>query len=57
MKETTSSYTDTTLRTCAIVVLIACLLLAGRNTQPNNEKPQRSPVQSTKDHSLRVGNA
>jgi len=49
---------DSFFKSCAIAILIASLLLAGRNTPPNNEKPPaRSPVHSARDHNLRVGNA
>jgi hypothetical protein len=49
---------DSLLRSCAIAILIASLLLAGRNTPANNDKPPaRAPVHSIKDHNLQVGNA
>jgi hypothetical protein len=49
---------DSLLRSCAIAILIASLLLAGRNTPANNDKPPaRVPVHSIKDHNLQVGNA
>lgn len=44
-------------RTFAIAMLIISLILAGKNTPPNNEKPPKSPVHSTRDHNLQVGNA
>ena len=57
MKDTGQSPTQAFLRTCAIAILIASLLLAGRNTPANNEKSPRSPLHSIRDHDLRVGNA
>ena len=57
MKNTRRSELDAFLKTCAIAILIASLFLAGRNTPANTGKPPKSPVQSTKDHNLRVGNA
>lgn len=48
---------DAIFKTFAIAILIASLILAGRNTPANNDKPPRSPVHSTKDHNLEVGNA
>ncbi|HEV3412576.1 MAG TPA: hypothetical protein VG101_08855 [Puia sp.] len=57
MKDTIQPNLDSFLKTCAIVVLIACLFLVKRNTPDNNNKPSKSPVHSTKDHNLQVGNA
>ena len=48
---------DAIFRTFAIAILIASLILAGRNTPPNSDKPPKSPVHSTRDHNLQVGNA
>jgi hypothetical protein len=49
---------DALLKTFAIAVLIASLILAGRNTPPNNDKPPvTTPVHSIKSHHLQTGNA
>jgi hypothetical protein len=48
---------DAIFRTFAIAILIASLILAGRNTPPNNDKPPKSPVHSARDHNFQVGNA
>jgi hypothetical protein len=48
---------DAIFRTFAIAILIASLILAGRNTPANNDKPPKAPVHSPRDHSLLVGNA
>jgi len=49
---------DFYLRSFAVAILIASLLLAGRNTPPNNVKPPvKTPVHSIRDHNLQVGNA
>jgi hypothetical protein len=48
---------DAIFRTFAIAILIASLILAGRNTPANNDKLPKSPVHSTRDHNLEVGNA
>jgi hypothetical protein len=58
MKSPGEQKLDSFLRTCAIAILIASLLLARRNTPANNEKPPaRPPIHSVRDHNLRVGNA
>jgi hypothetical protein len=57
MKDTNQPSIDAFLKTCAIVVLVASLLLAGRNTSGNNDKPSKSPVHSTKNHNLLLGDA
>jgi len=58
MKSPGKHQIDSFLRSCAIAILIASLVLAGRNTPANNNKPPaRSPVHSTMDHNLQVGNA
>jgi hypothetical protein len=49
---------DAFLKTFAIAVLIASLILAGRNSPANNDKPPiKTPVHSTKNHHLQTGNA
>ncbi len=58
MKSPGEHQIDSFLRSCAIAILIASLLLAGRNTPAtNNKPPARSPVHSIRDHDLQVGNA
>jgi len=58
MKSQGERQIDSFLRSCAIAILIASLILAGRNAPANNEKPPaRSPVHSIRDHNLRIGNA
>jgi len=57
MKDSGQLKIEAFLKTCAIAVLIASLILAGKNTAPNNEKAPKSPVHSTKNHNLQVGNA
>jgi len=57
MKYPGQSDKEVFFRTCAIAILIASLILAGRNTSANNEKTPKSPVHSTKDHNLQTGNA
>jgi hypothetical protein len=48
---------DAIFRTFAIAILIASLILAGRNTPANNDKPPKSPVHSAREHNLQVGDA
>jgi|HubBroStandDraft_2_1064218.scaffolds.fasta_scaffold16739_6 hypothetical protein len=58
MKSSGKHQIDSFLKSCAIAILIASLLLAGRNTPVNNNKsPARPPVHSIRDHNLQVGNA
>jgi hypothetical protein len=50
-------YIHAVFRTFAIAILIASLILAGRNAPANNDKAPKSPVHSSRFHNLRVGNA
>jgi hypothetical protein len=57
MKYPGQSEKDAFLRACAIAVLIASLILAGRNSSANNEKPPKFPIHSTKNQDLQIGHA
>jgi hypothetical protein len=58
MKDPGEYKIDDFFRTFAIVILVASLILAGRNTPANNDKPTiKTPVPSTKSHHLQTGNA
>jgi len=58
MKNQGERQIDSLLRSFAVAILIASLLLAGRNTPANSDKPPvKTPVHSIRDHNLQVGNA
>jgi hypothetical protein len=57
MKSTRQTNIDAFFRTCAIAILVASLLLAGKNTPPNKGKSPKPPANSTRDHKLQIGNA
>jgi hypothetical protein len=58
MKNPEEHQIDSYLRTFAIAILIVSLILAGKNTPPNTDKPpSKSPVHSIRNHDLQVGNA
>ena len=57
MKKPGQSDKETFFKTCAIAILIVSLILAGKNTPPNNEKSPVSPIHSTRNHNLQAGDA
>lgn len=58
MKNPGERQIDSYLRTFAFAILIASLILAGRNAPAHNNKPPvRIPIHNIRDHDLQVGNA
>lgn len=58
MKSPGEHQTDSFLRSCAIAILIASLLLAGRNSPAHADKtPVITPVRPIPHHNLQVGDA
>ena len=48
MKDPAKTKMESIARSCAIIVLIASLLLAGRNASSSNDKPSKPNVQIIK---------
>jgi hypothetical protein len=57
MKDPAKTKTENFARSCAVIVLIASLLLAGRNASSTNDKPLKPNVQTTKPQFPQMANA